>query len=272
MNFCTLFDSSYLLKGLVLCRSLHQHAPEATLYILALDAPTYMRVCNLPGVEAVPLHAAEVADWARARENRTWQEYCWTLASQWLARSADVLGQCVYLDADSMFFSSPQAAYEKYMQFPVALTPHRFMKSDEARLLPNGRYNVNFVSVSETGHDFVHEWADLCLEWCYYRNEPGRFGDQLYLDELSKKYHAVDIEELGINDAPWNAFQYRHFMKNGQVMVSDGTRTDPLILYHVHELKHDTEGKVTRRTNWLVTPEMSQLIYEPYEALLRATK
>ena len=37
LTFCTLFDSNYLDKGLVLCKSMNNVMPEFKLYILAMD-------------------------------------------------------------------------------------------------------------------------------------------------------------------------------------------------------------------------------------------
>ena len=47
MNFCTLFDSYYMHKGLALYRSLLKNCLDFHLYIMAFDFPCYEKLKNL---------------------------------------------------------------------------------------------------------------------------------------------------------------------------------------------------------------------------------
>jgi hypothetical protein len=58
--------------------------------------------------------------------------------------------------------------------------------------------------------EVLHYWQEQCLEWCYARVEPGRFGDQKYLDAWPEQFPAA-VHILRQTDktlAPWNASSF----------------------------------------------------------------
>ena len=272
MNFCTLLDSSYLLKGLAVYRSLRTHAPSAKLYVLALDGAVASAFDRLENAYVVPLSFLErgVPELLSIKQERTPQEMAWTLASvfTWkcLQSIQNLYGEehLAYLDADTFFFDNPGKVYEHYTQFSVALTPHRFAEKDKHREKTNGFYNVNWVQVNRYGLPFLEEWANSAMAWCYNRNDGGLFGDQGILNTLGPKYRAVDITEVGINVAPWNQLQYNYELRDGKILVSG----EPLVLFHFHELLHNKHRVVTRRTNWQLHSFVSEHIYPIYEKAL----
>ena len=48
MNFCTLFDSYYIHKGIALYLSLERVCDDFTLYVMAFDEPSYKKLSSLP--------------------------------------------------------------------------------------------------------------------------------------------------------------------------------------------------------------------------------
>lgn len=253
--YCTLFDRNYLLKGLCLVASMKEWAGDFTLYVLTLDNLTYNYLQDIEGVEPFPLSYVERKEWKEARHNRTWREYAWTLASQWLKMCLEVAPECVYLDADSYFFGDPEPIFEETRNDCVAVTPHRLTEADTMRTLWPGVFNVNWVQVKQGGFQFVNEWADLCLDWCYDRHELTRFGDQKYLDMLVPKYRGHVIQAKGLNLAPWNQIQYKYGCDHGRLTV-DG---EPVILYHFHEF-----ASPDKLTDWPLNRQVKECIYGPY--------
>src|SRR5262245_36701854 len=84
--FVTLFDSAYLTRGIVLAESLAKHtAVPFILYVLPMDANCREAMLRrkLPQVNVLDLSIFEKAmSLDRVRRERTYQEYCWTCASQ----------------------------------------------------------------------------------------------------------------------------------------------------------------------------------------------
>lgn len=188
--YCTLFDRSYMARGLTLYGTLFSHVSkdENLLFILALDDETayLLKKLKLKGVMTVRLSDLLEADQKlrEAKANRTWQEFCWTLASyfcSWIMKS-DVIKEVTYLDSDLAFFSDPEPIFEELGSRSIAIIPHRLIP-EKKHLEVNGIYNVGWVTFrSPKGIKCLEEWKEKCLEWCYNRQEPERFGDQKYLD------------------------------------------------------------------------------------------
>jgi hypothetical protein len=270
-NYCTLFDQNYLAKGLALYRSMELYVGEFFLHILALDNETerllrkqsLSRACILNLSSLVAENSAVLV----AQGNRTPQEFAWTLGSVWLERCVREVGDCTYLDADSYFFSDPMTVFREIGEACAAIPPHRYSPGREGGYA-NGIYNVNFVYCSVEGLPFAKEWASLCLDWCYYKHSLGRFGDQKYFDTLVPKYRIHSIRHLGCNLAPWNQLQYVYGASTEEVgpLCVEGY---PVVLYHFHEFKHDTAGKVLTRTGWKLDPTIERFLYLEYETRIR---
>ena len=141
-----------------------------------------------------------------------------------------------YLDADLMFFSDPEALFDEMGDASVLITPHRFAP-EYAHHAINGIYNVQFLPFrrDERGLTTLNWWHDRCIEWCYYRLEDGKLGDQKYLDDWPERFPGVHVlQHSGGGLAPWNISQYDvHEGPGGRVLVDD----DPLVFFHYHRLQ-----------------------------------
>jgi hypothetical protein len=106
------------------------------------------------------------------------------------------------------------------------------------------------------------------LEWCYYRLEDGKMGDQKYLDEWPERYSKCHIlMHPGAGIAPWNYAQY-HFGKDAQGRITvDGAS---LIFYHFHQFQLLDNGNFDRLSTFYTSecPEPAN-IYEAYEMSLQ---
>lgn len=275
-TLCTLTDGNYVLQCLALLESIDLYIEPSRVEVLALDviAARHLLVWSHAHPQVRVTLLANVLDelLAEAKRTRTPQEFAWTCASWWLEQCLRHGHTCIYLDADSAFFGDPTSAIQEIGDASIALTPHRFDPEHLFREAANGFYNANFVYVRATqdGHAFVREWRDLVLDWCKNESdESGRFGDQGYLTHLANLYPVFDIQDLGINLAPWNAGQYTYRQDGTQVYVSNGQREDPVVLYHFHELAL-SEGVVTRRTNWQLNDALIASLYTSYEQSLQS--
>lgn len=271
-NYATLFDRNYLAKGLVLYESLKKYSSEPfTLHVLAMCKATE-RILNemaLENVRILTLTGFETAmDLGCIKAGRTWPEYCWTCGSclmEYLMPWMDGEG-ISYVDSDLMFFSDPKAVFDELGERSVAIVPHRF-PAHKQHMERNGVYNVGMVTARNTdsGLRCISRWAQQCREWCYARNEGGKFGDQAYLDSWPTDFpgQIASIENIGVGLAPWNIANYSIRENNGQVFVND----NKAVFYHYHEF---VDEKFL--TGYAMRPEDLALIYCPYVTAFMAAR
>jgi len=138
--------------------------------------------------------------------------------------------------------------------------------------MAKGFFNVGFLLFRRTGETLacLRHWRDQCLEWCFDRIEPGRFGDQKYLEEWPTRYAGVTIlQHAGAGLAPWNVTRYRIRYEQGRVWVNG----DPLLFYHFARLRAINRWLYEPCFWWYrgaLTPIVRDQVYVPYVRELRA--
>jgi len=269
-HFCTLFDSNYLLKGVSMLKSLARHCPGAHVHVLCMDAQTQTILTRLalPYITCIPLATLEDEELLNAKKDRGVAEYCWTLSPclpTYVLQHNPQIDFITYIDADLLFYSSLQPLFDEIDDSSIAIIEHRFTPRLKDREV-NGRFCVEWVSFrrDEEGMACLARWRAQCIEWCYYRLEEGRMGDQKYLDEWPGLYPSCHIlRDPGAGIAPWNYAQYQ-FGKNaaGQITV-DG---NPLIFYHFHQFQLIENGKFDRLSTFYTSecaePDELYSVYE----------
>lgn len=239
--FCTLFNSNYLLKGVAMVRSLLRHCPEARIYILCMDELTLRLLSrlDLPGTILIPLETIEDQRLLQVKSDRSVAEYCWTLAScfTWhvLMEYTDI-PFITYLDADIYFYSSLDPVLLETASASIAIIEHRFSPRYSDREV-NGRFCVEWVGFArdEQGLKCLSHWREQCIEWCYYRLEDNRMGDQKYLDQWPALYDRCHvIKSIGAGIAPWNYDAHRFSPGLECPILVEG---EPLIFYHFHQFQ-----------------------------------
>ena len=247
-DFCTLFDSNYLVKAVAMHRSLLRHCPDFRLTAFCFDdeAKAALDELALPRLETVALGELEAADPAllSTKGDRTPVEYCWTATPalpRYLFATRPDLREVTYLDADLLFFSDPEPLFAEMGEESVLITPHRYAP-EYAHQIENGIYNVQFLVFRRDGRgeEILQWWHDRCIEWCYYRLEDGKLGDQKYLDDWPERFEGVHVlRHKGGGLAPWNISQYRvEPVGEGRVMVDE----DDLVFFHYHRTQLRRRG------------------------------
>lgn len=247
-EFATLFDKRYLARGLVLYRSLEKHCRSFRLFVFCADQETQaaLRALRLDNVALVQLAELESAyqELARVRPTRSLTEYYWTATPATclfvLERHPEV-SMVTHLDADLMFYADPAPLYRELADDSILLTPHRVSpefrdSTEEERQLLGGRFNVQFEVFrrDENGLKALRWWHERCVEWCYDRFEPGRYGDQGYLDDWETRFPGVRaLQHPGAGVAPWNVSRYVLAVRDHAPEV-DGS---PVIFHHFASLQ-----------------------------------
>lgn len=268
-HFCTYFDSNYLLRGITLYRSLKKHCETPfRFYALCLDEDAFNALTKLGEENIVPVELKDVEQWDHellaAKENRSRIEYYFTLSPilpLYVFDRFQGVDAVTYLDADLMFFSSPEPIYGELGERSIFVTEHRFSEKlkEAARY---GRFNVQCQTFrnDDIGLACLHRWREQCLEWCYDRLEDGKFADQKYLDEWPGLYgdSLVISRHPGIGVAPWNIASLAIRSQEGEITV-DG---ESLVFYHF-------AGFSLLSRFWLITGAASGIHFRQHAPLFR---
>jgi hypothetical protein len=128
----------------------------------------------------------------------------------------------------------------------------------------------------------VARWRDRTLEWCHARVEPGRYGNQHYLEELAGLAGVRTAASPEIGLAPWNASD-RSIRGTPDAPTIDGR---PIVFFHFQSLRlhrpwpvlprvgYPTNylapngarrGVIARTNAWYRLPaDQRRLLWEPY--------
>ena len=270
-NFCTLFDSNYIHKGIALHQSLINVNCDFNLFILALDDDCFYKLTNLnlQNVFVIKLENFETKELLSVKKSRTIAEYCWTCGPSLIYYCINKfsLDSCTYLDSDMMFYKSPKTIFDEIGDNSIAITEHFTEKIDEL----TGRFCVQFVYFKNDteGLSALKWWRDKCIEWCFSRFEDGKYGDQKYLDYFPSLFEKICIlKNRGAGVAQWNAFQY-DFSKFGKIIFN--TEEIDIIFYHYHgtriELNHSV--LILKTITYDLNYDLNINCYLPYLELLK---
>lgn len=220
VNYCTVFDSNYIDKGLSMYHSLDRVSKDYTLFIFAFDKSAYeiLSKKNLPNVRILQENDLLDEESKRAKENRTRAEWCWTcsaLSLDFLFRKYN-LDNCVYIDSDLYFFSNPHIIIQELVESKksVLITEHRFSPCLENRIISHmyGKYCVQFNAFinNPDGREVLSWWKEQCLRDCSGNKSYEVYGDQKYQNEFLARFKCVHVmKNQGGGLAPWNISQYR---------------------------------------------------------------
>jgi hypothetical protein len=257
MNFCTLSDKNYLLKGLALYESLKTTTKDFTLHWLCMDEETFNKLIAIKkknqyfanikpySLSGLEYHYAELR---RAKQNppskygTQYSQYCWCMTPwfmnyllQFQVTSGEYL---MYIDSDIYFYGSPLHIISAMHGKPIGIHTHRFSTMEERE---TGNYNVGVV-VFKSGDEAAMKWSKMWKGWLLdpkneYYEKYGTCGDQKYMDLCAvmmgtQNVSVFDVEGDILHYAPWCThnpkhqkplfFHFSHFNHN----LEAGTWTD----------------------------------------------
>lgn len=278
-NFCTLFDSYYLDKGIALYESLEKVCNDFHLYIFCFDAKAKSILQQYELGHATLLEAADLEKeyeiLLKLKQERSKAEYCWTctpVCIEYILQHYDV-DNCTYIDADLYFFQSPQVLFDemKATNANVIITPHRFSSNwkDRYFLKRSGKYCVefNYFDNSQNAETILSWWREQCFAWCYHLYEKERMGDQKYLEKFPILFQGVhELSYLGGGVAPWNLRQYRlsKQAENKIALQEKATGQEfELVFYHFQNIRYLNFTSVNINSG-TQDKQLKNAIYVPY--------
>jgi hypothetical protein len=277
LNFCTLFNSNYLSRGLVMYESLLKQCENFHLYVFAFDDKCYefLKSQHYPHLTIISLAEFEDEDLLKIKPTRTAAEYCWTCSSSTILFSIKKfnLPNCTYVDADMCFYANPLVLYNEMGDNSVLITAHRYSKAHD-QSVSSGKYCVQFVTFKndERGLIVLNWWRNACIEWCYDRMEDGKFGDQKYLDDWTTRFEGVyELQHLGGGIAPWNVDQYSFVADSNKIRgteLATGKKFEA-VFFHFHAARFYADN-IAQFTilEYTLTKNVQAVFYFPYIKLI----
>lgn len=271
--FCTYFDKGYLPKGLALYYSLIRNNPKVQLWILPMDAYTrkILHKMDLKNLHLIDKKDFEDEYLLAAKRNRSKVEYMWTCTPSlplYIIKRDKRAEEIIYVDADLYFYSSVSPARIELGNKSIYTVEHRYPPDQKYRELTSGRFNVAFQIFTRKAESIkcLKRWRRQCLDWCYWKEEDGKMGDQMYLNEWPNLYKSLVISgNLGVDAAPWNINQYKVTNENGVVYIDK----DKLMCYHFHQFRILGESSFDYAYGYNLPRNVCSYIYEPYVKELR---
>lgn len=278
LTFCTLFDSNYLDKGLVLYDSMKAVMENFTLYILAMDEKCHEILTDMKLSHVVPISLKEFEDeeLLKIKAERSRAEYCWTCTASLIDYVFETYQEayCTYIDADLYFFKDPTVLLEEMINAgcSVQIVEHGFGQGmfAEEKIKGAGRYCVEFNTFrnDKDGRAILSTWKDQCRNHCSMA--PGEMGDQKYLSDWAERYEKVHvISHQGAGVAPWNVFRFRKTGQEGWLMDRKTKERFEMIFYHFHHLEYIDETTVNLNVFKKELGAEQALVYEIYRCYLK---
>ena len=256
MVYCTLFDSNYLDKGLVMYDSLVNSSCKFILYILCMDDKCYdvLTDLSLKNVRLIKLEEIEDDELLIAKSKRTRGEYCWTCSSSLILYILLTYKEriCTYIDADMYFYQDPKILIDEMNKqgASVQIISHRFHPLQKDLETIVGKYCVEFDTFlnDKKGIDVLVNWRKQCLQDCSAKRNGKLWGDQKYQDDWMNLYDCVcEVQHLGGGVAPWNVGNYRWVRKNGNLITlidKFSKKEFNIVFFHYENIQYISRYKV----------------------------
>lgn len=275
---CTLFDSNYIDKGLVLYDSLEKNASNYTLYVLAMNEKCYeiLTDMNNKHLVVIKLSDFENEDLLRVKPTRSIGEYCWTCGSSLIKYIFDTYtpDYCSYVDADMAFYDDPFKLVEELesKNASVSIVGHRydwFVRETMCRKVGEFCVECNTFKNDAKGLNLLDIWISQCVNYCSIDGDGLHWGDQKYMDNWLRDYDfVIETSNLGAGVAPWNISQYKllKIEDNGDVIISCKGYEYKLLFFHFENLKFLDLNIVDIGVynTWGISGKLVDSLYKPY--------
>ncbi len=298
-HWATVVSHEYLPQLKVLFASMQRHCRPFKLHVYCWDIDTHAWCESVESAELSGTGASTQAlTFALPGPSRTKAETIWTVRSAWselVSRHEEA--PVVQLDADLMFFSSPEPLIEEVGKAKLGVISHNFgtggtpgptVKSHSQY----GMFNAGMVILNDP--DVAQRWAEMTRWWCYDHVQTIRdtrvrktlshresefvemfngrelYSDQRYLEYLFNEFEGHFVEHPGAMVAPWNV----HRLPLSKDAVGNPTVCGQRVVsYHFHSMTLANDMPVILKPandEYQLTDQHRALFYSRYLDVLRA--
>lgn len=275
--YCTIVSKDYLYKGLILYNSLKKYDKDFKMYFICMQDEVKDLLGKIIHDNAVFILIKDVELWdtalASVKPGRSEKEYAWTSKASiflYLFSTFEELNHILWLDSDIMFFSDPQPIFSELKLCSILLTKEGFKGINKKLENVYGVFNTGLVGFNRNEYSIkrIELLRNKCIEWCYDWILPGKWSDQMYLNQWSKRFRGVRVvKNIGINATAWN-IQGCIARKAGNEIYLDDTE---LVFYHYSGFRCYNKNEFDLCCYIEIPEEVKTHIYMPYVENYRET-
>ena len=245
---CTYFNIDYLARGLALIESINNNNLDTIIYVLAIDEKVEIHLKNkFNNVKVINMNYYNKHNNITKTKFSDQKQFFFSITPnlcKMLLTENEEIDILLYLDADVYVTSNITPIYNEFNNFSVGVCSHRRNKFIELFFNNYGNFNVgvNLFRNDKVGRKCLSDWSKECNDW--YPNQPGYklsfFSDQIFLDKwpIIYKNKFIEIKNIGVNVAPWNAINYNFKYSNNNLYVNN----NKVIIYHFSSLVQEEKG------------------------------
>lgn len=249
----TIVAKNYIGLALVLEQSIRRSYNDLDFYIVVADELEKDEEYSPNVVEAKSSLGISPEMWVEMSFKYNLTEFCTSIKPASFSYFIRTYEKVIYLDPDILFYGSIGDIFKRLESHLILLTPHITQLSErscsdspENIWFQCGIYNLGFLAVRRSSKvmEMLKWWHNRLISYCF--NDPIKFTftDQKWMDFIPSFFDPGElliIRDMGFNVAPWNFFERKVIIRNGQYFVisriSNSNTEYPL--YFVHYSGYD---------------------------------
>jgi hypothetical protein len=209
---------------------------------------------------------AQDPELAAIKAVRNDKEYIWSSKGSvllYLFRNYPKLNHIVWLDGDIEFYANPEPIFTELGKCSILLTKERFVEAYSELNNIYGIFNTGLMGFKKNSHTIncLKWFRKKCIEWCYDKVEPGKWSDQMYVNNWPVMFYDVRVmKHIGINVTAWNIQGARVSKQEDEIYING----EKLIFYHYSGLKFINYNEFDLCSYIDLPKDVKELIYMPY--------
>ena len=268
--YCTVVSKAYIHKGIMLYQSLKAHDESFKLYFICMstEVQSILEQLVTENAEFITMEAIEKQDFALAsvKETRNEKEYAWTSKASillYMFKNYPALDHILWLDSDIVFYSSPEPVFAELNTCHILLTKEGFKGRNKRLSARYGTYNTGLMGFRKSviSLDCLEYFRNRCIDWCYDKVIPGKWSDQMYVNDWTVRFKKVRVSNNpGINATAWNIQESDVKRYNNDLYIND----HKLVFYHYSGFRILGENKFDLCCYINLPPTVVKLLYNDY--------
>lgn len=228
----TIVAKNYIGLALILEQSIRKYYDDLDFYIVVADELENGGEYSPNVIEAKSCLGIPPEIWVEMSFKYNLTEFCTSIKPASFSYFIQNYERVIYLDPDILFYDSIGDIFKHLDSHLILLTPHITQLSEkpcsdspENIWFQCGIYNLGFLAIKHSSKviEMLKWWHNRLVSSCF--NDPIKFTftDQKWMDFIPSFFNASElliIRDLGFNIAPWNFFERKVLIRNGQYFVT----------------------------------------------------
>lgn len=226
----TIVAKNYIGLALILEKSIRKSYNNLDFYIVVADELEKGEVYSSNILEARTNLGISHEMWVEMSFKYNLTEFCTSIKPASFLYFIQRYEKVIYLDPDILFYSSIGDIFDRLDSHLILMTPHVTQLSEESCSdspeniwFQCGIYNLGFLAIKRSSKvvQMLKWWNNRLINYCF--NDPIKFTftDQKWMDFIPSFFNSNELwilEDLGFNVAPWNFFERKILVRNGNIL------------------------------------------------------